>query len=161
MIKTGNGFGAEVKSQIVGQGLNEDLKGATAAGQSDCELIQLPMNPKSTTPKPRINLTIKAPSKIDQFIDEYVSPRRRPEGAHKPLIERPATIRKPDSTDNGRYHSRKEMVARAKEVLQAITYDRREGVDGIFDEKEHDGGWLYLYKQIFQLPRSERFVLLL
>ena len=104
------------------------------------------MNAKSTTPKPP--LTIK-PTRADKFIDEYVSPRRRPEGSHVPLIERPMSIKKPDSTDNGRYHSRKEMVARAKEVLQNTKYDRREAVGGIFDDKEYDQGWLYLYSQIF------------
>ena len=150
MNKTGAGFGVDVKSQHFGIGLNEDLLGATpgpgqTAFQSDCEFIQLPINQESTTPRP---LTIKA-TRADKFIDEYVSPPRRLEGNQTPLIERPVSIKKPDSTDNGRYHSRKEMVARAKEVLQNTKYDRREAVGGIFDDKVYDQGWLYLYSQIF------------
>ena len=58
----------------------------------------------------------------------------------------PEAIRDPlDSRKGGRYHSRREMVARAKEVLATTVYEKQNQAGGYFDDLEYDHGWMYLY----------------
>mgnify|MGYP007125148625 CR=1 FL=1 len=60
-----------------------------------------------------------------------------------------------------RNHNVQEMVEKAMGILRNIQHEKHAGLGSIFDEMEADEGWQYIHQQIFQLPRSERFLNLL
>ena len=60
-----------------------------------------------------------------------------------------------------RNHNVQEMVEKTMSILRNIQHEKGAAGGSIFDEMEADEGWQYIHQQIFQLPRSERFLILL